>query len=68
MTNIIEYRAEIKSISVLERINKKEPVYLCINEDNEAMFGTPIYSAAMQYSRLNKCSVSYYPIGCYCEQ
>jgi hypothetical protein len=51
--------------TVLERINKKETVYLCIDNDKEGeiMFGTPSYSQATRYARLNNCFVSEYPPG-----
>lgn len=53
--------------TVLERINKKETVYLCIlengSEKGKIMFGTPSFSQAHQYARLNNCFVSEYPPG-----
>lgn len=67
MTNVIIYQAEVKQPSILERINKKEPVYICINDEQEICFGSPSYSQACQYARQNKCTVINYPVGTYTE-
>jgi hypothetical protein len=67
MTNVITYKSEIRQPSILERINKKEPVYLCIDSEDNINFGTPSYSQACRYARLNNCTVINYPIGTYCE-
>ena len=67
MTNVITYQSEIRQPSILERINKKEPVYLCIDNEDNVNFGTPSYSQACQYARQNNCTVINYPIGTYCE-
>ena len=66
MTNVVEFRQAPRKISVLERINKKEVVYLCIeNGTDNVNFGTPSYSQAHEFARLHNCWVSECPIGTY---
>lgn len=52
-----------KEETVLERINKSETVYLCIDDNDAVQFGTPSYCQAHQFARTNKCFVSEYPKG-----
>ena len=54
-----------KTPSVLERINKKKIIYLCICCELLPCFGTPSYAQALKYARLNNCTISEYPIGAY---
>lgn len=56
-----------KEISVMERINQKEIIYICFDENENIMFGTPSIGQAMKFCRLNKCSYSIYPPKTYTE-
>ena len=67
MTNVVEFKQAVRQPSILERINKKEPVYLCIDINENICFGTPSYSQAHKFARLNNCFVSEYPTGTYTE-
>lgn len=67
MTNIIEMKGQAREISVLERINKKEQIYLCIDCEQYPCFGTASYSQALRYARQNYCTIIEYPIGTYTE-
>ena len=58
-----------KKQTVLERINQKETVFLCVNEETqEPMFGTPSRTQAQKFARLNKCFISEYPPKTYTEE
>jgi hypothetical protein len=56
-----------KNMSVIERINQKEVIYICYDENDFIMFGTPSKSQALKFCRLNKCSYSIYPPKTYTE-
>jgi hypothetical protein len=57
-----------KNMSVIERINQKEVIYICYDENNNIIFGTPSNSQALKFCRLNKCSYSAYPPKTYTEE
>lgn len=66
--NTIEITTQTKKEpSILERINKTEVVYLCIDCEQFPCFGTPNYTQACQYAIENYCTISIYPIGTYTE-
>lgn len=50
-----------RELSVMERINQKETIYICYDFENIKMFGTPSHSQALKYCRLNNCNYSTYP-------
>jgi len=52
MTQEIKTQTE-RQPTVLERINKKEVVYLCYDCELLPQFGTASYSQALKYARLN---------------
>jgi len=67
MTNIVKFKQAERQLSVLERINKKEIVYLCYDCELMPCFGTASYAQACRYARENNCKISEYPIGTYTE-
>ena len=66
---MIETRTYIEpAISVMERINQKETVYICYDDDNRILFGTPSETQAQKYCRINNCSYSTYPVKTFTNQ
>jgi hypothetical protein len=65
---MIEIRTyQKREMSVLERINQKETVYICFDDDCNVLFGTPSKYQAIIYCRLNNCNYSTHPPKCYTE-
>ena len=58
---------EKREMSVLERINQKETVYLCYDCEMNPTFGTASYAQACRYARENEQNFSIYPAGTYSE-
>ena len=56
-----------RELSVIERINQKETIYICFDGNDNIMFGTPSIGQAMQFCRLNNCNYSTYPPKTYTE-
>jgi hypothetical protein len=57
-----------REMSAMERINQKETIYICYNENNNnIMFGTPSHSQALKFCRINNCNYSTYPPKTYTE-
>lgn len=50
-----------KELSILERINQKETIYICYDFELLPMFATPSLAQALRYCRLNQCNYSTYP-------
>lgn len=56
-----------RELSVMERINQKETVYICYDFELEKQFGTPSHAQALKFCRLNNCKYSTYPPKTYTE-
>ena len=56
-----------RELSVLERINQKETIYLCYDCKLNPTFGTASYAQACRYARENNQKFSIYPVGTYSE-
>lgn len=53
----------MKVSNILIRINKKETIYLCIDNEENILFGSASHAQANRYARQNKCFISTYPKG-----
>jgi hypothetical protein len=55
-------------LSVMETINKKSILYLCVDCENLPHLCTPNYKDAIRYAKEHHCTISEYPVGTYTEQ
>lgn len=58
---------EKRELSVMERINQKETIYICYNFELQKQFGTASLAQALKFCRLNDCKYSTYPPKTYTE-
>lgn len=58
----------MKTLSVMEKINKITPLYLCVDFENLPFLCTPVKRDAEVYCKNHNCTISFYPIGTYTEQ
>jgi hypothetical protein len=56
-----------RELSKMERINQKQPLYLCVDCESLPCLCTPNKKDAERYAAEHYCTISFYPIGTYTE-
>jgi len=66
--SVIEIKAQgQRELSVMEKINQKSTVYLCVDCELCPCLCTPDIRAARRYAAEHFCTISEYPPGTYTE-